>query len=665
MIEKISIDNVPDTNGLRPTSHPVHIVVGSSSPSIPGLTREYTRSTDSSASVTIDADFEHGGPWAGLRELFETIVEYLIEQPSPQLAQYSTELAYVVPKHKKKLGVRHQTLTDLAPPEEKVRNYPADRAYRVVNGLVDLIETYTTLRFQGKPLLVVAQNYHHASHIGQRFFSELVRRRGSHVHLLLLIKKGSEESVSAQFEDGQIILRHLNTQPKTLDQMIPPRQTDRLQLDTEARELEKLVGDDLDAVEIFGPRILRLYKEAGNERAVFRLECRCLEVFNSLGFYEDALVYGYRAWRNFDTFGQQNQELRWALLIKMFMSNVGLQQGEQAAALIEESKILDDQDLDQSKRAQLYYLMSMLYVRFLEVKDLDKGEQYLEDGLINLEAARATLSDHDYHFYYVFNRNGLALVRHFQGRYQEAIELCRDGFDQLEEHLSGEQHKLHRSVLLYNIGQVHSAMSNTDEAIRYYSKAMEMDPNYSEYHNERGSLYLRQGRYEEAIADYHRAIELSPPYVEVWTNLGQCYRQVGQFEAAIQAYSRGLDLDPNNLLAAVGRGQAFEGVEQLDLARSDYDHALALDPEQWDTLGSRAVVLYQLGELELSLQDLDRAIDLNPEHAELYFNRSVARQDLGRTVEAIEDLRAYLQLSPAEAEDRGEVEERIQTLLAA
>lgn len=610
-------------------------------------------------SFALDLNFDHGGPWAGLRQLFAELLPE-IEAELPELVErHASELAYVLPALKHELGVRNQTLTDLAPAEEKVRNYPADRAFRIVHGLIDLLDAYKTSRDPDRPWLITGDAFDRIGHIGRRFFAELVRRRATRLDLRLVLAV----SPAAELPDLELatgIARRVSVELPAGDST----GLDPAAALAAARELEERVGQDKDRIEVHVAELLRLYRIAGEEADLFRWRCWALETYNSLGFYEDALEYGYAAWSELDRHGTPSHDLRWSMLVKMFMSNVGLQRGEEAYRLVEESGILDDPELERSRRAQLYYLISMLYVRYFKPRDLERGEEYLARGLDDLDAERARMKPEDYHFHRVFNRNGLALVRHFQGRYDEAIALCREGFEQLEKHLAGDQHRLHRSVLLYNIGQVYSALQDDERAVEYYSAALAMDPTYSEYYNDRGSLYLRLGRYREAIADYRRAIELSPPYQEVWTNLGQCHRSLGDMQAALAAYSRALDLDADSLLAWIGRGQAHEAQGRLDEALADYDRALEIEPDQWDTLASRAVVLYQLGEIARSLADLDRAIELAPDEPQLHHNRSIALAELGRAEEAARDLRSYLDLAP-DADDREEVEQRLSELVAS
>ncbi|HET9227473.1 MAG TPA: tetratricopeptide repeat protein [Thermoanaerobaculia bacterium] len=603
----------------------------------------------------LDVRFDEGGPWAGLRDLFGELMTEVRRRPDLQ-RQYAAELAYVLPALKKELGVRNQTLTDLAPPEEKVRNYPADRAYRVVHGLIDLLTSLKAATDGDRPWLIACDSFDRISHIGRRFFRDLARRRGEQMNLLLLlaVAPGRAAEVEELLPDGAVrVSADLASEDGN-----PTK--DREAALARALDLEVLAASDPDLAEVHAAEILRCFRLAGQDRKVFGWTCRAQEIYNSLGFYEDALVYGHEAWRRYQEFGLSLPDLRWSLFVKLFMSTVGLQRAVEAQELVESSGILHE-PMPPARRAQLYYLVSMLYIRYLPERDLARGEELLEQALTDLETAE--MPPEEYHFYWVFNRNGLALVRHLQGRYEEAIELCEQGFERLKIHLAAEKHKLHRSVLLYNLAQVYAAIGSLDKSIEYYSAALEMDPAYSEYYNDRGSLYLRLGRLEEAKADYWRAIELSPPYHEVWTNLGQCHRQSGAWLDAVRAYSTAIDLQPANPVALFGRAQALEVLSREEEALADYDRVIELRPDRWDARGCRAVLLYQRGELERSLEDLHRAIALAPTQADLYFNRSIALSDLGLTQEAVADLEEFLRLASSEQE-RAEAERRLAELRA-
>jgi tetratricopeptide (TPR) repeat protein len=297
-------------------------------------------------------------------------------------------------------------------------------------------------------------------------------------------------------------------------------------------------------------------------------------------------------------------------------------------------------------RADLFYLTAMVHARYLKPRDFAKGEEYLDRSLAAIE--QAGYPEERYHFQHVFNRNGVAMIRSFQRRAPEAIDLCRSGIERLNAHVGADKHRLHRSVLVYNIGQVYLAIAHYEEAIKYYSAAIAMDPNFSEYYNERGSIFLRINHLEEARADFCKAIELSPPYFEVFTNLGQCYRNMERYQEAVEAYSRAIDLAPNELLARLGRAESYEALGSRTASIADYTSALALDPVQWEALANRGVLYYEAGDLEAALADFNSAISLSPDQINLYQNRSIVFTDLARYEDATLDLETAVSLSLTE-----------------
>ena len=599
--------------------------------------------------------FEEGGPWAGARDLFRSLLDEIREQQPDLLGKHEYELAHVLPELKPVTEARNANLTDIASPDEKVRNYAGDRAYRIVHGLIDLLGSFKSAA-DSRPWVILCDAFETSGSIGGRFFRDLMRRRGRQLGLTLVAATAPEASagVRAGFDAslaGPVLAFDLpDEEPEAVDVEAVTR---------EALEIERQMQHEGLPVAVGLVDLLHLWRQADNPERVFRWEVVALDRFNTQGLYEDALAYGGTLLERQKIHAPDDEQLRWAVFVKNLMSLLGLQQTVAAQALAEEVAI--GKFADPYRRAQLCYLLSMMHARFLPERDLDRAEQLLDEGLEELE--RADIPPDVFHFQSVFNRNGLALVRFFQGRHAEAIDLCLSGFERLKEHLSPDQHRLHRSVLLYNIAQVYSSLGMADDAIRHYTLAMEMDPNFSEYYNERANLHFRAGRYEEALSDYQMAGELSPPYFELYTNLGQCHRHLGRFADAAAAYTRALDLEPGQVLALLGRAQCREILGEAAGALEDYDEALAREPGQWEALANRATLHYERGDLPAALRDMDAAVELAPQVAGLYQNRAFVLAALGMAEEEARDLSNYLELDP-EAEDREEVRARVRELQA-
>ena len=65
----------------------------------------------------------------------------------------------------------------------------------------------------------------------------------------------------------------------------------------------------------------------------------------------------------------------------------------------------------------------------------------------------------------------------------------------------------------FNLG-LKSTITRTK--IKYYSKALALDPNLMEAYEKRGLLYFFQKKYDNVIQDFQTYISLSPPKAEAY-----------------------------------------------------------------------------------------------------------------------------------------------------
>jgi len=80
--------------------------------------------------------------------------------------------------------------------------------------------------------------------------------------------------------------------------------------------------------------------------------------------------------------------------------------------------------------------------------------------------------------------------------------------------------------------------------IRFYKKAVYLDPNYARGHKILGDLYKAQGELKEAEEYYKRAIQISPNYVNIYYSLGEIFEVQGRHDDAEEYYKKAADLGP-------------------------------------------------------------------------------------------------------------------------
>lgn len=610
--------------------------------------RRYLESWLASAAETgaavwlLSCEFERGGTWAGIRDLLRKILPD-VEKSAPELIrQHASEIGLVLPTLRKTLIIENRTLTDTASPTEKVRNYPLDRAYRLVQGLINLLHSWQKhAAFSG--WVLVCDNFERSGALVRFFCRELIRRRGVELNLTIVVPGESSAGFIDAFPEGVEALHiqaQLNAEPEVVHRD-PQRET------ALAKRLEEIAASDHLMREELLPELIDhwLHSETP-ERALF-WTCLALAQTHHFGFYEDALRYGDIVLRDIERICDEDKMFpRWTVVGTIVESYLALGKPETALELTLKHGL--EKENEPATLVRICYVLALIYSRFLSTPDFEKADSFVQLGLDYLK--KSDLGDQDKHFLKVFTLNGLAFIRHRQGRPEEALELCKSGFSLLNENLSPDQHRLHRSVLLYNMAQVYAAMHSYDEAVAHYSRAMEFDPNYSEYYNERGNIFLKLGRLPEAIADYREAIRLSAPYHEVFINMGQAYKLLGNHHAAFEAYSKALDLSPGQLLPLLGRAQVCEALGKIPDAIADYTAALMLDKNQPLALANRATLYYEIGSFQESIKDLDLALALEPGNADLYHNRAVALIAAGRYPEARRDLVQCLQIGPDAAD---------------
>ena len=95
----------------------------------------------------------------------------------------------------------------------------------------------------------------------------------------------------------------------------------------------------------------------------------------------------------------------------------------------------------------------------------------------------------------------------------------------------------------YNLG---NEAKDPEEKIKYYTKAIEINPYNAQYYYYRGLAYKAKARFPLAIEDFSKAIMYQANYPSAYLNRGFSYYEMGQQDAAIADYTQAISLDPRD-----------------------------------------------------------------------------------------------------------------------
>ena len=191
-----------------------------------------------------------------------------------------------------------------------------------------------------------------------------------------------------------------------------------------------------------------------------------------------------------------------------------------------------------------------------------------------------------------------------------------------------------------------------EDALDYYSRAIELNPNLVEAYVGLGNTYMDGEEYESAIAGYGEALRLDPNDAVIYFYRGSAYAALDEYDSAISDYSDALRHNPTDSLAVAGygnRGNAYRIQGEYDRAIADYNAALNLNPNDEVAAGlyfNRGNVYRVQGEYDSAIADCNEALRLHPEIVEAYAIRGFAYSCLGEYDLAIADCDMALQLHP-------------------
>ena len=196
-------------------------------------------------------------------------------------------------------------------------------------------------------------------------------------------------------------------------------------------------------------------------------------------------------------------------------------------------------------------------------------------------------------------------------------------------------------------GGAYSELSNHDEAAQDLTKAIELDPKNSMAYAHRGQSYIELGRQDEALNDVNKAIKLDPNYGLPRSLRGIIYDVLSRHDEAVREYNMAIQIDPNNAkFYYFLRGAAYIDLGRYDEAERNLTVAIELDSKNNLGYYKRGITYYCLERYDEAVRDFSVAIELNPNYAPAYYSRGMVYQAISSYDEALKDFSRAIELDP-------------------
>ncbi|MEH2061364.1 MAG: serine/threonine-protein kinase [Nostoc sp.] len=175
------------------------------------------------------------------------------------------------------------------------------------------------------------------------------------------------------------------------------------------------------------------------------------------------------------------------------------------------------------------------------------------------------------------------------------------------------------------------------------TKAIEIKGDYAEAYSRRCAAYvLIQKNFQQAENDCTKALDLNPKYADAYFHRGNARRNLNKKEGALDDFSKFIDLNLDDPQAYINRGVLYiEKFQDYDKAITDYNQALKLAGTKPHITAiaydGRGTALAYQEKLPAALEDFNKAIEAKGDFAQAYINRGRVYAAIDKRQEAIQD----------------------------
>jgi len=204
----------------------------------------------------------------------------------------------------------------------------------------------------------------------------------------------------------------------------------------------------------------------------------------------------------------------------------------------------------------------------------------------------------------------------------------------------------------YNLGTILYHNGEMDKAIKSYSDALRIQPDFAIAHDNLGVALVHKGKQDDAMKHFSQALRIRPKDPKILTNYGQALMQQGKIQDAIAHFLRALEIDSDNSEARNNLGIALARQGKLKEAIQHFSEALEIEPHNAKIHSNLGQAFMLQGKLRKAARNFSEAVRLNPEYAEAHSKLGIVLTRLGDYHGAIGHFSKALQIRPGLREAR-------------
>ncbi|XP_050435840.1 cell division cycle protein 27 homolog isoform X2 [Adelges cooleyi] len=210
----------------------------------------------------------------------------------------------------------------------------------------------------------------------------------------------------------------------------------------------------------------------------------------------------------------------------------------------------------------------------------------------------------------------------------------------------------HSSSTWCVVGNCFSLQKEHQTAIKYFQRAIQVNPDFPYAYALLGNEYLVTEELEKATTCFQKAVKLDPRHYKSWYGIGAIYQKQERYELAEMHYKRALKINHSSALIMCHIAVVQNSMDKPDQALHTLHIALTLEPKHPMCKYQRAQIYSKLGKLPEALYELEELKEIVPKESLVYFLTGKVHKKLGNIHLALMNFNRATDLDPKGASNQ-------------
>ncbi|KAK3246551.1 Cell division cycle protein 27 [Cymbomonas tetramitiformis] len=200
------------------------------------------------------------------------------------------------------------------------------------------------------------------------------------------------------------------------------------------------------------------------------------------------------------------------------------------------------------------------------------------------------------------------------------------------------------------MGNCFSLQKEHETALRFFQRALQLDPNFAYAHTLCGHEYFANEDFEKGLLCFRTAIRIDERHYNAWYGLGTIYYRQEKYENAEYHFTRALTINARSSVLHCYRGMALHALNRNAEALSCLQTAIDTDEKNPLAKFEKASVLMSEDRHEEALSELEALKECAPREASVFFLMGKIYKKLDKANQAMVSFSIALDLKPSSSD---------------